>query len=158
MTLLTGTMKNRRSGFTLLEIMLVAIILTLLISITVPNFKKTYENMELDNAVRNISQLMKYIQEKGVLGGISYRILFLENKYWIEKQGKGATYFRLRDKIGKTYFLPKDVSIDPREINIHFFPDGDIEEAELIISKKNIKRYKITTKELKGHFACKNLS
>lgn len=148
---MTPFKKKYRAGFTLLEIMLVAIIVTILVVMAVPNFRKVYDNMELDNATKNILQIMKYAQERGILERCYYRITFADNKYWMEKRLAKEEFSRIKGRIGKTYTFPEAIEVEPEDFQINFLPNGDIDEREIILSNKNDKKYKITTKEPKGH-------
>jgi len=143
-----------KQGFTLLEIMLVAIILGVLITLSVPNFKNTYSTLEFDNTTKNIFQLMKYAQEKAILQKCYYKFVFSERKYWIEKGISLEKFHRPSDKTGKIQIIPDKININPDDFSLIFAPDGNIEEQEIIISKDNELKYKITTKEPIGHLTC----
>jgi prepilin-type N-terminal cleavage/methylation domain-containing protein len=90
-TLRLKVYKFGRSGFTLIEILIVLGLVAFLSTIAIPRFEST--NSKLRREVRNITVLMKRLHHLARLNRQTYRLVidFPENdehKYWVESSSK----------------------------------------------------------------------
>jgi type II secretion system protein H len=63
-----------RSGFTLIELMVVMVILILLSALVAPAFTRQYYTARLNSAARNLVALMQYARSQAVVEGTTYRL------------------------------------------------------------------------------------
>jgi prepilin-type N-terminal cleavage/methylation domain-containing protein len=66
--------KDMREAFTFIELLLVVTIAAVLAAMVVPNLKITHSNLQLDNFVKDIYYLAKYLQISSVSQSCIYRL------------------------------------------------------------------------------------
>ena len=138
MTLLTGKPINNhlhRRAFTLLELLLVMVLLTIIISLVMPSLTKFFGGRTLDSEVRQFVALTHYAQSRAVSDGVPM-VLWVDPKagtYGLQQESGYA------DADGKAV----DYTIDPglminvaatgskpttagKRSGLHFSPDGNI--------------------------------
>ena len=71
---------NRRRGFTLIELIIVAAIITVLIAVSSPLFKTTLRDVEMKDAAYNISKLIRLGQQRAIIEEKRHRLLIDFNK------------------------------------------------------------------------------
>lgn len=86
-----SALKRARSGFTLVEIMIVVAIMGLLVSLALPNFVKTRTNAQKQVCIENLAQIETAKQIWGVENG--------------KKNGDTVT---VADLIGPTLYIKKE--------------------------------------------------
>lgn len=75
-----------RSGFTLMELIVVVLIIGVIMSAVVPMFRGSLIALKQDSAVDEFLALMKYAHERAVMQGVEYR-LYIDDRdhaFWIE--------------------------------------------------------------------------
>jgi len=147
--------KTHLQGFTLIEILLVVFILSVVAAVAVPNFSRTYSNLELKRKTEDVAYLMKYAQSRSVAKRRPLRLMFDSEfeKYWLEEffEDEGEEIFkRLTSRLGKTYKIPNSIQIQMEEPPVTFYPDGRIEKRRIYLCDKE-KCFTISTKEQRGH-------
>ena len=123
------------AAFTLLEILLVTVLLSILISIVTPQFHRTFDNIQFKNFVLDVSALLRYAHERAILEKDTYRLRYLEDPGGCRLErsspdAEGQTEFRrVRDRSGAVRLIPRNVraQLDPPEII--FYPDGSSRDA-----------------------------
>ncbi len=128
--------RKQPSGFTLLEILLVTVILSILISMVTVQFRRSFDNIQFKNFVLDLQSILRYAHDKAVLEKDVYLLRFVENPqgYRLEKSsGTGSDgkedFKQIKDRTGATRLLPKntEAKIDPPLIE--FYPDGSATQA-----------------------------
>jgi type II secretion system protein H len=133
----TGKQTNNRlryAGFTLIELMLVLVLLTIVISLVLPSLAKFFGGRDLDSEVRRFVSLTHYAQSRAVSEGVPMFI-------WVDP--KAGTY-GLEQEAGYTDGDTKAVNYTVAEglilgagkagskatvgksTGIHFSPDGNV--------------------------------
>ena len=76
----------RRAGFTLIELMGVIVVLGLLTSVTVMNWKKIVPGEQINSAVRHLSNTLNGTRSEAIARNAEFRVLYdLDNQqYWVE--------------------------------------------------------------------------
>jgi len=110
-----------KGGFTLPELLLVIIIIGILAGVSFPGLRKTFDRLQLDDCSRELQQFMNYLQERSV---IERKVIYLyidagSKKYWAQFQESNN---RIR-----TYSIPAAITIETKQPQVKFFPDGKIE-------------------------------
>ena len=70
---------SRRSGFTLLEILLVTVILAILLGLVTPRFRNSFDSLQFKNFVLNTAALLRYAHDRAILEKETYRLAFRQN-------------------------------------------------------------------------------
>jgi len=132
----------RSPGFTLIELILVILLISVLVGLSTPLFRKTFSALQIRNVVSNTTKIINYAQEMAIIEKTNYRANFdfEKEKYWLTKyvfSENGSAYKKIGGKCGKTFSIPKGLTITGNDTEITFYPDGRSEKAEIRIIDKN---------------------
>jgi len=144
MILPTGTrghLNNPRGGFTLIELILVILIVSVLIGLSVPLFRGTFSGLQLKNTSLNMAKLVSYARETAIVEKTVYKLNFdlKKGKFWLtrlESTDVGGVYKRISGRRGKIFFLPDGLFFTGRIKEIFFYPDGRATRADIKITDK----------------------
>ncbi len=144
------------TGFTMIELLLVLIILSVVAGLAIPNFSTTYSKVKLKKTADNIAFVMRYAQSRSIQKKIMHQLRFdaTSLKYWIEQGGKesdegGLDFRRVPTRYGKMYSVPDTIKAEFEHEEILFYPDGRIQKTEVTIEQKG-QVIKLSTKEQRG--------
>lgn len=129
---------SRTKALTFIELLIVIVIIGILVGISIPQFRKTFDNFELENFVKDIYYLSRYLQASAISQAkIHYlNIARAEGKFWATYKVEDE-FKNIEGRFGKIYMAPKGViiSIDqahqPEKEGIYFYPDGSIDEIKI---------------------------
>jgi len=132
---------SRKAGFTLIELVLVALIISILIGLSTPLFRNTFSDLQLKNTAFNLAKLINYTREMAIIESTNYRINmnFKKREFWVTKldsSGDEAVYKRIGGRYGKFFSLPEGLILKSKKNKITFYPDGRSNEAEIKIITK----------------------
>ncbi len=148
------------SGFTLLELMIVMIVMGLMAAIVVPFTGTTIARMELKTAAKKTASALRYcrnraaMEKKTYIAGIDFadNILFVTEKKDSDKEPE--------DKNVKKYRLPEGVvikridyngkEIDQGEFSFIFFPNGSCSGGTITLAGKRAKTFSIKVDSITG--------
>lgn len=127
------------SGFTLLEVLLVTLILVVITGVTVPNFSPVWKNLLLKQAVQDLAYHIRYAQSRSVTHNLRHRIQIESDgfEYWLareesaDEEGKETEWVRLEGRYGRTQRFAEEFDVETRFDWIEFLPDGAISPFEL---------------------------
>jgi prepilin-type N-terminal cleavage/methylation domain-containing protein len=157
--------RSNRSGFTLIELALVAAIILSLIALSTPLFRKTISYLALQEASFNISKLINYAQERAVIDNDkNYKIaLYVKNgqyrflEFYTDADTKKAVERPLSGRFGKLYrlprgvtFIPPDTELKKERTDLFFYPDGHCSKATIDLFNAQGGHYQILTKGFGG--------
>lgn len=133
---------NTRAGLTLIELTLVTLLLLVIVGISIPTFKKTFQNLSAKDAAFNISKLINYAQEMAVLEKKNFKIIFDFEKgtyqlFGIDDSAKPPVYKKAPSRFGKLYNLPQGLTIKGEKKEVVFYPDGHCDSIKIYIMFKN---------------------
>lgn len=135
--------KRRRSGrifctgFTLLELVLVMLIICTLLAIASPSLRGFFASRETSYAAEQIVALTRLAQTQAVADGKMYRLNLnaSEGLYWLTVQDEGV-YRLLNTEPGRIFMLPENTTMqlqglapNQREYYIEFDPTGRCQEG-----------------------------
>lgn len=155
-------MRITNKAFSLIELLLVAVLLLVVAGLSIPDLSRAYDTVQLRAASRNISYLMRYAQSLAVIHQKEYRICFRQNPiaYWLEEavadnsgtgmNGEEKRFERLKGAKGRIFSLPSGVTVDVLTPNIVFYPDATMDRAQVLVRGKNQKEIIISTQERRG--------
>ena len=148
------------SGFTLLELMIVMILMGLMTALVVPVTGNTIARMELKTAAKKTASALRYcrnraaMEKKTYIVGIDFadNILFVTEKKDSDKEPE--------DKNVKKYKLPEGVfikkidyngkEIDQGKFSFIFFPNGSCSGGTITLAGKRAKTFSIKVDTITG--------
>lgn len=157
MTLLIGEMtlgsKLKKGGFTLIELVLVILLVSIITALSTPLFRRTFSDLTIKNASFDMSKMINYTQEMAIIDRVTYKLnlSFEKKSYWITKETsseKGTIYKRIKGRFGKAFFLPRGYSLKSGKKELMFYPDGRSDEAKIRIRDEKSRNERII--EVKG--------
>ena len=103
----------RRSGYTLLELLLVMMLLCILAAMTAPVFRGFASGREVTNVARHMVAIAQWAQTQSITRSEVYRLNFdlSQKTYWLTV-GHGAVFDPLGEEFGRTFSIPNSVAID----------------------------------------------
>lgn len=131
-----------RAGLTLIELTLVTLLLLVIIGLSIPTFKKTFQDLSAKDTSFNISKLINYAQEMAVLGKKNFRITFDFQKgtyqlFEIDDSAKPPVYKRVQSRFGKIYAIPQGLTLRGEKKDMIFYPDGHCDSIKIYIMYKD---------------------
>lgn len=136
-----GLLRRRAPGFTLLELILVAALLSIIIAVSAPQLKRTFDSMALYGFVSDLAALSRYAQAKAITAGARTRIRIVaaERQVLMEYEDKaddaegGAPIGWKTEKARK---IPPQIKIEAAEEqkDVVFYPDGTSTEEIKVFS------------------------
>jgi general secretion pathway protein H len=160
-------MKGKK-GFTLIELMVVLIVLSLGIVLLFPSFGRMSQTVELKAAVKKIASILRYYRSEAVQKGLVFQVVFdaetreirvrpvetERDKAGGEKSEEGTA----RDK--ERYLLPEGIQVKEIKIPvsryssdlpvIEFYPNGGSNGGSFVLERENSKPYRIQVNFLTG--------
>jgi len=136
---------SKRSGFTLIEVTLVSVIILILITLSMPLFRRTYEDLKITSCTKDISQIIHFSRQRAIFERRNYRFVIDSdnNSYQILVQDEESDKFiPLADRWGRVYNVAKDIEIRTDKKQIDFSPSGVSDSAIIYIIREN-KTYSI---------------
>lgn len=137
------------SGFTLLELLVVVLIISISLGLTTPIFRKTFSNVQLTSIGSEVLSLMRYARERAIVEKTILRFnLSKDGKvFWLTKKRTDEEIFgKLNGKFGREFVLPRDLKIESKIEAVDFYPDGEINESVIEISNSEGKTITVVTK------------
>lgn len=135
---MTSTIGRRNNcGFTLFELILVMLIVSVLAALAAPTLRGFIAGRKCANAAAQIVALGQYARTQAVGTGTVYRLNFdpSNGTYWLSSQS-GAEFSTLRNEFGRPFQLPDGTSANWQTTAVaqpcfQFYPDGRVEAATL---------------------------
>lgn len=144
-----------KTGFTLLELLLVILILAALITVSVPTLAKTAQNFHFRSRTKKLELLFKYLKQISIMEGRIYKFTLdkTQNRYEIEAENKkdvGGDFAKMYGSILRPKNLTEDLifkweKLDQEKSEIVFYPNGHLTYNEFYISDNKNNLAKITT-------------
>jgi prepilin-type N-terminal cleavage/methylation domain-containing protein len=133
-------MNGSQKGFTLLEIIVVLLVISLVIAISYPSLSRGTTSLSLRTTGRDILNTFRYARQKAVTEQTGMRVT-------VDQENQTL---RLTDDFGegnRQYFLPDNVRIQRvvlgggRTVDgvatVRFLPNGSSESVEILLESKN---------------------
>jgi prepilin-type N-terminal cleavage/methylation domain-containing protein len=110
----------RGSGFTLLELVLVMLLLTIIMATAAPSLSNFARGRKSKDAAQNIVALARYARAQAISEGVTHRlhVNVRDGSYWITRQ-EGGEFVPMASDFGQHFKLPEGVhmetDIEPRD-------------------------------------------
>jgi len=136
------TSNKYRRGFTLIELVLVILFISIITALSTPLFRNTFSELELKNTTFNLSKIINYAQEMAIIDKASYKLNFDFDggAYWLTKSyfvDRKQTFTKLEGKYGRKFYFPDGLALTASKKEIVLYPDGRSDTAEISIVDKN---------------------
>ncbi len=132
--------RKHLTGFSLLELLFVIIIIGILAGVSYPALRRTFVSLQLDDSCRQLQTFMNYLDGRAVAEGTSvYLHIDPEGKaYWAKFKDSSI---RIR-----SYNIPSSITIETDQSQIIFYPDGSIDPCTIKLTSSEGHSVTLTTK------------
>ncbi len=142
--------ETNRSGFSLLEVFIVLLVMALVAVLVAPSFTRGFKGLQLETSGRDLVTIMKQARSQAIAKQQVFRVI-------LGKNDQTATYILANDfgeKI-KEYPLPKDISFhleDGEElpVTVSFYPNGRSSGGQITLVGGQGKLMPITVDPVTG--------
>jgi len=139
----------REAGVTLLELVIVLVLLSLVVSLAAPRFGNWSDEWTLRGAAERVAQTVRYART---------RALFEQSYYMVEIERSSGLVrvFSPASGFSREFALPFGVMVDdgeyraPAVVRLLFPPSGVVEESNLWLSNRRGSRYRVHVDFLLG--------
>lgn len=154
MILQTGKKKHflvSQDSFTLIELILVVLIISVLVGISIPRFGKTFTEIELDAAANKVVSLIRYAQARSIVERETFRLNIdaAKGKFWVTRKEQDE-FARIEGRFGRVFSIPGTISCIADSEKIDFSSDGSSQKADIILIGKT-RIYKLSAGRAIGH-------
>jgi len=143
----------QQSGFSLLELIMVVVVIALVLAVTYPSLSRGNATLHLRTSARDVLNVMRYAREKAITEQVEMRVV----------ADRDERKILMTDAYGESpraYALPKDILIarlafGPNEILqgplvIRFLPNGSAENAEIVLASDKGGALRVVTDPVTG--------
>ena len=136
-----------QKAVTFVELFIVIIIIGILAGLSLPKLKTAADNIELENFVKEIYYLSRYLQGSAAAQGKIFQLSIDKNKGEFQAAYEQAGEFKnLGGRFGKIYKAPAgaQVSLSPAEKTaVYFYPDGAVEQIKITFANEHKKEFSL---------------
>lgn len=136
--------RRRQQGFTLIELGLVLLIISVIVALVVPRFRDQ-SHAELVSQTRKLATIFRFLQQEAILNGRVYRLNFDldQQRYFVTSADAydefGGDFQQEHGIVGKNVALPSSLQIADVDVPFlggklyqgiaftHFYPDGAVD-------------------------------
>lgn len=147
------------AAFTFIELLIVIIIIGILLGLSMPQLRRSFDNLELDNFVKNLYYLAQYLEASAISQGKIHclNILQEEGRFWATYRENNADEFkRIAGRFGNEYKAPAGINvnisgINPKDIaSVYFYPDGSTSAVTIDFQNKHNQKASLVSKGAAG--------
>jgi prepilin-type N-terminal cleavage/methylation domain-containing protein len=133
-----------RRAFTLLELILVMLILSMLLAMVAPSLSGFGAGRDAEYAAAQVMTLSHWAREQAISEGRVYRLNFnpSQQQYWATAQ-VGGVFQTINDEFGSVFTLPEGVTMAwdaPQENGLYyaeFYPGGRAQPVRISITSRD---------------------
>lgn len=161
---------KKASGFTLLELLVVLVIISLSSALVVPRLAGSMSNLNLTTACKRVAASLRYAGTRAAAEKIPYSAVFdfqkggltiADSRYFTEESADAILEDPEKEGyVPKTYLLPPEVIVeqasrgelkaDTGSFEVTFFPSGSCSGGEIILANKHGRRYTLSVDFITG--------
>lgn len=140
-------------GFTLLELVMVLLIMSLALAVSYPNLSRGSAALHLRAVGRDIMNTLRFAREKAITEQMNMLVVVDREKGQViltDALGGGARFYLLPDdvKIARLIVSGKDLPEGP--LTVRFLSNGSSETAEIVLQSKAGGVLRVVTDPLTG--------
>jgi general secretion pathway protein H len=160
----------KERGFSLIEIVVVLVLLSLCIALIAPSLYRFSSSVELKAAAKKVAAILRYTRSEAINKGKVYQVIFDSNLMEVkvqpvetdqEESDKQEAEKKEAKNTPKTYTLPAGVQM--KELNIEstqyptdlpafeFYPNGGSNGGDILLDSRSQKGFKIKVHFLTGN-------
>ena len=126
--------RDKKRGFTLLELILVMLILSTVLAMAAPSLRGFFGSRKTHDEAAQILALTQFARSLAISEGIIYRLNFdtRERTYWLTAQQSG-TFEKLKTEFGQVFTFPNDIIAELEDVEkkddemfLEFTPQGTV--------------------------------
>ena len=132
--------RRRRSGFTLLELVLVMVIICTLLGAASPSLRGFFVSRKTDDTAARIAATTRLARSRAISEGRVYRLNFdlRERTFFLTVLDEGG-FRQIESSLGVPFRLPEEVQVSiagayGSRAYLDFFPDGRTETATIRVT------------------------
>ena len=144
------SVERPRTGFTLVELLLVVVLIAVVTAMTVPRFKRTAEEFRLKAAAFDIYKLIQFAKENALVQQRDHRVhfVFSDGTYQLLRVSDDGTFRPFQGRFGKRKNLPEGISFRSDADKLACYPDGRCDIFSLTLRNSTTGRYEISVENL----------
>lgn len=122
--------RKKNSSFTLIEALIVIVIISILVGVSLPRFRGTFEGLRFQNFCQDLASRMRYLGERASVEQVFYRIVIDSENHLIEISFKAnplkGSFASCEGRLCRGIPIPGGVELETETSRILFLPDGSI--------------------------------
>jgi len=142
-----SNLNDRREGFTLIELVVVMLIISLMAFLAVPVLSRSFDGMKMDGSIRKITAMARRGRSEAMARQIPVRMVMDmdSGQYWIEEvSGEEASEGVAGSKAAgrlpsglaiRAFAMPDGVVVEGSIIRVRFDPNGSSSGGTIYLSK-----------------------
>jgi len=155
----------RSKGFSLIELVIVLILLSLSVSLVVPSLFHISRRIELRGAAKKVSGILRYCRSEAINKGMVFQVLFNSELREVKVQSVKLTEEKAedekQDKLSeKIYSFPEGINMREVKVSsaqypsdfptIEFYPNGGSNGGSVLLGSQDQRGYRIKVNFLTG--------
>lgn len=137
-------------GVTFIELLVVAIIISVLAGISIPKFSKSFSNLQMRSFAKDLQSFMNYLQQRSKIESKEIT-LNIDNL-----NAKILAFYSDNNEIIKMSTMPSGVNANSTQREILFHPDGSIDKFDIKLTSRGGDSVSLTTKGVFNAVKIKN--
>jgi prepilin-type N-terminal cleavage/methylation domain-containing protein len=148
----------RSRGFTLIELIIVMVIMSLLAVLVTPRLTKSLYHLEVRGASKRISAILRYCRSESVNRSRIYSVSFDAPSHLLSVQSTDEG--DEKSTLERTYSLPEEVQVEKIEVGktflesslptFEFYPNGGSNGGTALVKRVESRAYMILVDALTG--------
>jgi prepilin-type N-terminal cleavage/methylation domain-containing protein len=154
----------RKNGYSLLELIIVLILISLSTALVTPSLSRFSRTIELKAAAKKVSGILRYCRSEAINKGLIYQVIFNPELREVKVQSIDLDEEKKegdkKEVSKKTYSLPQ--GIEMKEVNltspqypsdlptVEFYPNGGSNGGSFLLNSQEQKGYEIKVDFLTG--------